>query len=62
MMVLDMQGKKTKNNPLKAERRKLKEKAAEVTLEQENISLILMQKLMQTLLHIIANTDTHTHA
>lgn len=50
--------RENKNNPLKAEAGKLKEKGTEVRLEQENISLTLIQKLMRTLSHIIAK---HTH-
>lgn len=40
----------------------MKEKGAEVTLEHENISLTLMQKLMWTFSHINANADTRTYA
>lgn len=39
---------------------KLKERGTEVTLEQENISLTMTQKLMCMLSHIIANTHRHT--
>ena len=51
---------KIKNNPLEAEGGKLKEKGREVTPEQENISLTLIQKLMWTLSHIIPDTDART--